>query len=393
MSSPVFILALTTAIQAFVSLASVAVPVLAPAAAREMGFAAGAVGYFISLMYVGAATAALVSGGLIMRYGSIRVSQVCLGLCAAALTLLTLLPAPQLPLAALLLGCGYGPITPASSHVLARTTAPHLMSLTFSIKQTGVPLGAVVAGLMVPPLTLGFGWRTAAWAVALLCLLMMFIAQCLRVELDADRNPAHPVSMANITTPFRLIFASAELTRNVITAAAYAGLQLCFFTFVVAYLTDNIAYTLVAAGVALACANVAGVGGRIVWGWIADRTRNANLVLGVLGVAMTAATLATAAFTPAWPYAAVLAVCALFGMTAVSWNGVQIAETARLSPPGTAALVAGGVTFLTFTGIIVMPALFSATHGLTGSWRLPFVLFCMPALLMGVVQLLHAKGR
>ena len=393
MSSPVFILAITTAIQTFVSLASLAVPVLAPAAAREMGFAVSAVGYFISLMYVGAATAALVSGGMIMRYGSIRVSQVCLGLCAVALTLLTLLPVPLLPLAALLLGCGYGPITPASSHVLARTTPPHLLSITFSIKQTGVPFGAVVAGLIVPPLTLAFGWRAAAWVVVLLCLLMMFAAQCLRAELDADRNPAHPLSIANITTPFRLIFANQELTRNVITAAAYAGLQLCFFTFVVAYLTGSIGYTLVVAGFALSFANFGGVVGRIGWGWIADRTRNAGLVLGVLGVAMTATTLAAAAFTPAWPYAAVLTVCALFGITAVSWNGVQIAETARLSPPGTAALVAGGTTFITFGGIIIMPALFSLTHGVTASWRIPFVLFCLPALLMGLVQLRHAKAR
>ena len=393
MSSPVCILALTTAIQAFVSLASLAVPVLAPAAAAEMGFAVSAVGYFISLMYVGAATSALLSGGMIMRFGAIRVSQVCLAMCAFSLTLLTLVPAALLPLAALLLGCGYGPITPASSHVLARTTPPHMLSLTFSIKQTGVPLGAVAAGLLVPPLTLGFGWRAAAWAVALLCLVMLVIAQSLRTQLDADRNPAHPVSMANITTPFRLIFASAELTRNVITAAAYAGLQLCFFTFVVAYLTGSIAYSLVAAGFALSFANFGGVAGRIGWGWIADRTRNPGLVLGVLGVAMTATTLATAAFSPAWPYAAVLTVCALFGITAVSWNGVQIAETVRLSPPGTAALVAGGTTFLTFCGVIVMPALFSLTHDVTASWRIPFVLFCLPALLMGIVQLRHAKAR
>ena len=393
MSSPVCILALTTAIQAFVSLASLAVPVLAPAAAAEIGFAVSAVGYFISLMYVGAATSALLSGGMIMRFGAIRVSQVCLAMCAFSLTLLTLVPAALLPLAALLLGCGYGPITPASSHVLARTTPPHMLSLTFSIKQTGVPLGAVAAGLLVPPLTLGFGWRAAAWAVALLCLVMLVIAQSLRTQLDADRNPAHPVSMANITTPFRLIFASTELTRNVITAAAYAGLQLCFFTFVVAYLTGSIAYSLVAAGFALSFANFGGVVGRIGWGWIADRTRNPGLVLGVLGVAMTATTLATAAFSPAWPYAAVLTVCALFGITAVSWNGVQIAETVRLSPPGTAALVAGGTTFLTFCGVIVMPALFSLTHDVTASWRMPFVLFCLPALLMGIVQLRHAKAR
>jgi MFS family permease len=391
MSSPAFILAITTAIQAIVSLSSVAVPVLAPAAAGDLGISLGAIGYFISIMYVGAATAALVSGGLILRFGSIRVSQVCLALCGVALLLLTQVPQALIPLAAVLLGCGYGPITPASSHVLARTTPAHLMALTFSIKQTGVPLGAMLAGLIVPPLTLGFGWRAAALCVAALCILMAGAAQVLRRELDADRNPAHPISAANFTRPFGLIFTNPALIRNVMTATAFAGLQLSFFTFVVAYLTESLAYTLVAAGFALSFANVGGVGGRIVWGWIADRTRNPRVILGILGVSMTAAALATAAFTPAWPYGAVLAVCLLFGITAVGWNGVQISETARLSPPGMAAVVAGGSTFITFTGIIVMPALFAVTRDATGNWGIPFVLVCLPALLMGVVQLMPAR--
>ena len=391
MSSPSFILAITTAVQSVISLSSVAVPVLAPAAAREIGFSVGVIGYFISIMYVGAATAALVSGGLILRYGAMRVSQVCLGLCACALLLLTVLPLALIPCAAVLLGCGYGPITPASSHVLARTTPPHLMALTFSIKQTGVPLGALMAGLIVPPLTLGLGWRAAALSVAALCIVTIAGAQTLRRELDADRNPAHPLSLANVITPLRLIFANPAQLRNVFAAAAYAGLQLCFYTFVVAYLTDNLAYTLVAAGFALSVANFGGVAGRIVWGWIADRTRSPGLVLGVLGVAMTVAAFATAAFTPEWPYAAVLAVCVLFGITAVGWNGVQIAETARLSPPGMAGVVGGGTTFITFIGIIVMPTLFALAHDATGSWRLPFMLFCLPALAMGVVQLVYAK--
>ena len=63
------ILAITTAIQAFVSLAAFSVPVFAPEAAAELGFSVGVIGYFVSIMYVGAATSALVSGGFILRYG------------------------------------------------------------------------------------------------------------------------------------------------------------------------------------------------------------------------------------------------------------------------------------------------------------------------------------
>ena len=391
MATPALILAITTAVQSVISLAAVAVPVLAPDAARELGVPLGNVGYFISFMYVGASTAALVSGGLILRYGAMRVSQSCLLICACALGLLTVVPVALIPFAAVLLGCGYGPITPASTHMLARSTPPHMMSLTFSIKQTGVPLGAVAAGLLVPPLTLGFGWRIAALTVAALCLLMIAVAQRLRNTLDADRQPAHPVSMASITTPFRLIFANSAQVRNVSTACVFAGLQMCFYTFLVAYLTDSLAYTLIAAGLALSVANVGGVVARVFWGWVADRTRQPGIVLGALGVGMTLASLAIAAFDGGWPYGAVLAVCALFGLTAVGWNGVQIAETARLSPPGMAAVVGGGTTFITFTGIMVMPALFSLAHDATDSWRIPFVIFCLPALVMGAVQLAYGR--
>ena len=391
MASPAFILAITTAVQSIISLSSVAVPVLAPAASRDLGFSLGAIGYFISIMYVGAALAALVSGGLILRYGALRVSQVGLGLCACALILLTVLPLPLIPCAAVLLGCGYGPITPASSHVLARTTPPHMMALTFSIKQTGVPLGAVMAGLIVPSLTLAFGWRTAALGVAAACLVMIALAQTLRTALDADRNPVQPISLANFSAPFGMIFANPALVRNVFMSQSYAGLQLTFVTFAVAYLTDSLAYTLVAAGLALSFANVGGVVARVAWGWVADRTRSPRLVLGLLGVSMTAATLAIAAFTPALPYAAVLVVCALFGITAVGWNGVQISEVARLSPPGMAGVVSGGNTFITFLGVILLPAVFTLTRDATGKWGIAFVVVSLPALAMGIVQLYYAK--
>ena len=111
--------------------------------------------------------ASLASGMFIERHGAIRVSQVCVLLCAAgaaagrgrhALPGATVL---ALALAPLVIGLGYGPITPASSHILARTAQPSRMALTFSIKQTGVPAGAALAGAVLPILALRFGWHAA----------------------------------------------------------------------------------------------------------------------------------------------------------------------------------------------------------------------------------------
>ena len=51
-----------------------------------------------------------------------------------------------LAVAPVIIGVGYGPITPASSQILARTAHPSRMALTFSIKQTGVPAGRRAGG-------------------------------------------------------------------------------------------------------------------------------------------------------------------------------------------------------------------------------------------------------
>lgn len=100
------------------------------------------------------------------RYGAIRLSQVALIVGAAGLTLLTTASVWLGLFGAALIGIGYGPMTPASSHILIHRAPPSRRALIFSIKQTGVPLGGALAGLVVPLLALHLAWRGAALVVA-----------------------------------------------------------------------------------------------------------------------------------------------------------------------------------------------------------------------------------
>ena len=88
----------------------------------------------------------------------------------------------------------------------------------------------------------------------------------------------------------------------------------------------------------------------------------------VLGLAMSAGAVATATFGPAWPVAAVVAVALAFGLTAVGWNGVYIAEVARIVPAHSAAAATGAAFAMTYAGIVVMPLLFWVIVDLTGSY-------------------------
>ncbi len=173
---------------------------------------------------------------------------------------------------------------------------------------------------------------------------------------------------------------------------AFSGMQVSLGTFLVTYLAEAIGLAVVTAGAVLSAAQAAGVGGRVFWGIVADRYGAPLAVLGALGIAMSACALATGAFTPDWPLAAIFAVSILFGGTAVAWNGVFLAQVARLSPPGRAGEVTGGTSFLTYGGVMIAPAVFSAILAATGSYEMGFAAVAMMTL-AGGISFLRAAAR
>jgi MFS family permease len=110
---------------------------MAPAAAPALGITPAAVGYFVTVVYLGSMIGTATAGGWSARFGPIRVSQVGLMLCLAGLAVAASGWLPAVILGALLLGLGYGPATPASSMILARAAPPHLLALTFPSSRPG----------------------------------------------------------------------------------------------------------------------------------------------------------------------------------------------------------------------------------------------------------------
>jgi MFS family permease len=393
MRSTVLPLAVTLAIQALVAMATITVPVLAPAASAELDVSAAYVGLFVSLVYLGSMISSAASVDLIRRYGAIRVSQYCLVLCAAGLALLTFGAMPALVASALVLGLGYGPITPASSHILAKTTPPHMMSFVFSVKQTGVPVGGALAGIVVPPLVVFGGWRVAALVVAGLCVLTALLSQPIRAENDADRDARRPISPRGPIRALALVASDPSVRRLSICSFFFSALQLCLTTYLVIYLTKQLGYTLVQAGLMLSVATGAGIVGRIGWGAVADRADRPAAVLGFVGVAMAVAAAAVAVSSPQWPTVVMAVLCALFGGTAIGWNGVFLAEVAREAPAGKTVEATGGALFFTFFGVLIAPPLFTMVVESGGNYGTAFAMVALPALLCGFWLLSRATPR
>ncbi|MBI3706306.1 MAG: MFS transporter [Proteobacteria bacterium] len=390
MKQVVVALAATLAVQALLSFAALAIPVIAPRVAADLGVEPHLVGGFVSIVYGMAAVSGLVSGGLIGRFGPLRVSQVALVISATGMILAALGALPAIVACAVLAGMALGPATPASSQILARDSPPGQMNLIFSIKQTGVPVGNLLAGAIVPSLSLALGWHAALLCIAAACLGLAIALQPLRSKFDLDRHPNRPFfSGAQIIGPLRLVLADAALRRLALCAFVFSGMQISATAFLVAYLAHDLDMTLVLAGFILAVAQASGVVGRIAWGVVADRHAEPQLVLGALGLGMTLLAALAAAFTPAWPIPVVVLVCVAWGATAIGWNGVYLAQVARLSPPGRTAEVTGGTFFIMFGGVMIVPTAFATIVGATDSYGVAYLTMATMALIASVAFLRH----
>ena len=429
-------LAATLAIQALVSMAVLTPPVFAPLAAPAIGVAASETGIFMAFAYGGASVASMASGALLRRFGAMRLSQLCLVFCSIGVALVATAALPVVILGAIVLGLGYGPVTPASSHILVRQAPPARRAFIFSAKQTGVPLGGVLAGGLVPPLVVAFGWQGAAIAVGLCGCVLALAVEPLRPRFDVEqtvvKSPSalagegrgggggigldaswrrHPppdpperkskgpqggrgrLKQWGIFEGIRLVLSLASLRLLSLASFTFGATQLSFATFIVAFLTDAVGFDLVSAGSLLAVGQTAGIVARLVWGWVADRFIAPWRLLSLLGFVMAGATVAVGLLTPAWPYAALVLVALVHGATAIGWNGIYLSEVARLAPPGTAGAATGGALAVTFLGIVTGPPLFSIIVAMSGSYRPAFFATAALALLGGLACLVAGKRR
>jgi MFS family permease len=386
-------LTVTTAIQTLVAFAVYCAPVMAPVAGPALGFSAAAVGYYIAATYLGSMLGSAAAGGWIARFGPIRSSQAGLALCLCGLALAASAWPPLVMLGGFVVGLGYGPTTPASSVILVRAAPPAMFSLTFSIKQTGVPAGGVLAGALVPGLILLFGWQGAALAIGSLCLVLALAIGSVRYRYDVDLNPRAPVSLRTAFAPVGMVLRTPRLRELCFVSFVYGGVQITLVTYLVTFLVESFALSLVLAGFVMAVSQVASVIGRVLWGVLADRVVSRRTMLGLLGLGMGIAALLALTASREWPAWLLFAYASLFGATAVGWNGVWLAEIARVAPTGRTSEATGGCLFFTFLGVVVTPPCFNLVLSLTGSYSVAYAIFALPALVAGLWMLAKMPPR
>ena len=327
---PVFPLIATLATQSLATMAAYSFPVVAPVIAEDLQVPGTLVGFFISTVYGVGIISALLSPRFIRRFGAVRVSQLVLVATLAMLLACSFGSVASVVLGAALLGLAYGATAPASAHLLVPRTPPPVMNLVLSIRQIGVPLGGVLAGLIMVPMTLSLGWQAALLWQAVPVSVVVLLLECTRRAWDADRDPSRQILSKGLFAPVQILFERPELRGLGFMSFVYSGVQLCFIAFLTVHLTSKAGFNLVQAGWALAVYQLAAVVSRPIWGWLADKYVSAKFLLVWQGFVMGGTAMLAGQFADSWSPVIVLLLCAVAGATASGFTGLAYAEWARL---------------------------------------------------------------
>ncbi|MEY4599317.1 MAG: hypothetical protein RLZZ445_2114 [Pseudomonadota bacterium] len=384
------VVAATTAAQVAGAMGAAVFPVIAPELARNLGVESSLIGYQMSVIYGAAMLGSMLFTWMVARYGGCRTTQVGMACCVAGMAVALHGSVWSLVITSVFIGAAMSINLPAAAHLLFRFSPPQHRNFIFSLKQTGVPLAWALMALIAPAVTLAWGWRWALVLVLLSALITMLAMQLPRRGWDDDRRPDLPVQ-ARVFDGLRLVWRMPALRWLGVAAFCLAFIQLCVSTFTVVMLVGEGGYTLVEAGLMLSVAQIFGVLGRIAWGWLADRSGDCMAALQYLTLCSVACCAAVFFLAPGWPVWLTALLYAVFGATAIGWNGLYTAEVARRSPPGQVSLVTGGAMVWNFAGILTGPTAFTLVYKGIGSYTTTFGAVIIIAVL--TLFALHAGKR
>ena len=367
------ILALIMAAQTMANVGPLGIPSIAPLIREDLGLSMAQAGSFLSAYYIGAALMSLPAGWMADRWGVL--ATMVLGQVLIAGGLFGVAGSVSFSLLTVIMVCagaGYGMLNPTTAKAAMAWFPRRQRATAVGLKQVGLPLGGALGALIMPPLALWLGWRSAVALPASLIAALGALTWLLY------HDPPRPTGARGVTvgggTSLAAVLANRDLWLVSSSTLVFAGMQTVWMSFLVLYLTDVLRLSLVEAGRYLVMAQVAGMAGRVIFGLLSDGLFEGRrrIVLVIAGVGSTACSLAMAGTGPdtgAW----VLAPLALtFGFFGIGWNGVQHTLLAEIvGPRGAGTAVGLGLT-VSSLGVSLCPPLFGLAVQRLGGFSLPW---------------------
>lgn len=360
-------------------MAMLVVPSVAPAVAGDYGVDPSLIGYQIAFLSLGQLVSLMLLGNFSRKFGACRAYQFGHGAIAAGMLLMTIPSMALLLAGSVVIGMGHGMLSPSSTSLLMRFAPAKSRNLLFSLQQTGVPFGGILAALIAPALAVTVGWRWALVLVAVLLIAMAVTMQRGRREWDTDRDPAAPAVASNPLAGVLTIWRDPTLRMLSLVGGAYCWGQFVVISYTVVAAVTELGMSLVVAGTLLTGVHVGSAVGRVVAGGIADRV-GGKRVLVWSGWLLLATSAITLWMGPGWPAILLYALFALLGIVTGAWAGLMLAELGRLAPQGHVGTTLSGAMIYVNGGKFLGPVVFANVYAFTHSYSISFASLALPAI-------------
>lgn len=346
-----------------IAASSIAVPlfgVLSPFIIDDLGMSRTQWGVLVAATpAVGAVTSPL-AGALSDRFTGHTMLYSIFVLCCGMLAVIAAAPAfPLLLMATIGTGVLNAAGNPATNRFIVETLAVGRRGWVTGIKQSGLQVGLLLSGAVLPAVADRAGWRVAVLSMAFIPIAGVTSARLLRRASTARGVARRQRQRIRVTTPARRWLISYAFLMGAVNSVVLGFLPL--------YAQEDLGFSPVAGGAVAATVGAVGLFARISWGRLAERARRFSLPLGVialLGVAGSVAVL----FAPVLGTAFVWIGGVLLAASLIAWNGAGMLAVISLVPPSHVGTFSGQVQLGFFAGLAVSPIWFGALIDHTGRY-------------------------
>jgi MFS family permease len=375
-ANPWFILAFAVAAQFGVSVVDQGLPVLTGFIKTDLGLSAALTGLAVSSLAFGKIFGSYAAGVAADRLGERRVIVAggvavgALAACAAAV------PGSLVFVLLFCAGLAGATSTPAGGRLVLLAFPRNRRGLALSIRQCGIPAGALAAAALLPWIAHSWGWRSALAVgggitiVTMLPLASSPVERSYEVDARSSERLGHPARDRNI----RLLTMWACL---VVTG------QYAILAFLPLDLHRRAGLSLTSASLLVALANATGILGRVVWGTVSDRalSRGRKPLLVLLNVAGLLAAVALFVTPSSASVLVFAAVAAFAGFALIGYQGLWITLVAETAGPRRVGAATGFAVTFVQTAIAVTPPLYGLVADVSHTYRAIWaVLACVLAL-------------
>jgi sugar phosphate permease len=356
------ILALGTSAQTAYSAVFLGIPVLAPALQKEYDLSLTEIGLAIAAANAGSVFTLLAWGLLADRVGERAVLAVGLAGCGLGLLVAALAPSFAVLVIALTLGGASGAsVNAASGRAVMSWFGRNERGFALGIRQTALPIGGLLAALLLPPIEASGGVRAGLVALAAGCL-----AAALAGATGLREAPHAEGDLTDIGHPVR----DPRMWRLSIGSALVLAAQISILSFLILFLHSERGLSTAAAAGVFVLIQALGAAARIVSGRWSDRIRARIAPLRRLALGLTV-TLAAAAALLSAPLPILIPVFVAAGALSLSWNGLSFTAAAELAGRARAGAALGfQQTALAITSAAAPPAFAAVVEA--GSWSLAY---------------------